>query len=157
METDIDILDLITTVSVGDTVTWDFVAGTGADNAHTTTSAENGAWDSGQVDAPGTFSVTFDTAGIFHYQCDTHPIEMRAVIVVEGAEAGPTPTPSPEGSPETSPQPSPSSITPDMPPLPRVGGASPAQAGTSIPWWLAIAGGSLLIASASILALRLRR
>ena len=155
METDIDILDLITTVSIGDTVTWNFVEGTGVDNAHTTTSAENGAWDSGQVDAPGTFSVTFDTAGIFHYQCDTHPIEMRAVIVVEGAEAGPTLTP----SPEMSPQPSPPSITPtpDTPPLPRVGGAPPAQAGTSIRWWLAIAGGSLLMASASILAMRLRR
>ncbi len=159
MVSDVDILDLITTVSVGDTVTWNFVEGTGLMDAHTTSSAENGAWDSGQVDAPGTFSLTFDTAGDFFYQCATHPVEMQAVIVVEAAESGPAPTPSPEESPELSPQPSPPSITPtpDTPPLPGGGGAPPAQAGTSIPWWLTIAGGGLLMASASLLALRLRR
>ncbi len=158
MVSDIDVLDLTTTVSVGDTVTWNFVDGTGAD-AHTTTSSEGGVWDSGQVDASGTFSLTFDTAGIFHYHCETHPIEMLAVIVVLAADPGPGPTPSPEGSPETSPQPSPQSITPtpDTPPLPGGGGAPPADAGTSIPWWLLIAGGGLLMASASLLALRLRR
>ena len=161
MVSDIDILDLTTTVSVGDTVTWNFVEGTGAD-AHTTTSSAGGVWDSGQVDASGTFSLTFDTAGIFHYHCATHPIEMLAVIVVLAAEPGPAPTPSPEGSPETSPQPSPASPasttpTPDMPLLPGGGGAPPAQSGTSTPWWLLIAGGGFLMASASLLALRLRR
>ncbi len=158
MISDIDVLDLTTTVSIGDTVTWNFVEGTDID-AHTTTSIDGGVWDSGQVDAPGTFSLTFDTAGIFIYRCETHPFQMLGVIVVEAAEPSPAPTPSPEGSPETSPQPSPASIspTPDMPPLPGGGGAPPAQAGTSIPWWLAIAGGGLLMASASLLVLRLRR
>ena len=157
MISDIDVLDLTTTVSVGDTVTWNFVEGTDLD-AHTTTSIDGGVWDSGQVDAPGTFSLTFDTAGVFLYLCEIHPFQMAGVIVVEAAEPGPAPTPFPEGSPETSPQPSPTSIspTPDMPPLPGGGGEPPAQAGTS-PWWLAIAGGSLLMASASLLVLRLRR
>ena len=86
MVSDIDVLDLITYVSVGDTVTWNFVEGSGA-SSHTTTS-DTGVWDSGQVDAPGTFSFTFETAGIFHYICETHPIEMRGVIVVEAAEPG---------------------------------------------------------------------
>ena len=177
MLTDIDIVigiddvDVVTTVSVGDTVTWNFLEGIGAD-AHTTTEcgtdgvcgspldpAPNALWDSGQVEAAGTFSVTFDTAGNFLYRCEIHPFLMGGAIVVLAAEPGPAPTPSPEGSPEMSPQPSPPSIipTPDMPPLPGGGGAPPAQAGTSIPWWLLIAGGGILMASVSILALRLRR
>ncbi len=169
MISDIDVLDLITTVSVGDTVTWNFVEGTGA-NAHTTTSSEGDVWDSGQVDTPGTFSLTFDTAGNFHYHCATHPIEMLGVVVVLAGEQGPAPTPSPEGSPETSPQPpsqenggsddqgeNDGTNEDGMPPLPGGGGAPPAQAGTSIPWWLLIAGGGLLMASASLLTLRLRR
>ena len=86
----------------------------------------------------------------------------------------PAPTPSPEGSPEGSPEMSPQppgqenggtddqgenggTAEDDMPPLPGGGGAPPAHAGTSIPWWLAIAAGGFLMASASLLALRLRR
>lgn len=166
----IDDVDLITTVSVGDTVTWNFVEGTKKNmDAHTTTECggvcgtpnpapkPDPLWDSGEVDASGTFSLTFDTPGKFVYRCETHAFQMSGIILVE--EPGPAPTPSPEGSPETSPQPSPPSITPtpDMPTLPGGGGAPPAQAGTSIPWWLLIAGGGFLMVSASLLALRLRR
>ncbi len=173
--TDIEIgndVDVATTINVGDTVTWNFVEGTGPDNAHTTTECSgvcgtpdpapkpDPLWDSGQVDAPGTFSLTFgpeDAGQTFLYRCETHIFTMHGSVTVLAAdEPVPTPTASPEGSPETSPLPS-IAPTPDMPPFPGGGGAPPAQARTSIPWWLLIAGGGFLMASASLLALRLRR
>ncbi len=181
MMTDIDIgigdadVDVATTVSVGDTVVWEWGPG-GAGTAldHTTTHCADDfiscsgprEWDSLDSFPAGTsgpFSHTFgpeDAGKTFLYRCQEHTFTMHgSITVLAAAEPGPAPTPSPEGSPETSPQPSPPSITPtpDMPTLPGGGGAPPAQAGTSIPWWLLIAGGGFLMVSASLLALRLRR
>ena len=153
--------DCQTTINEGATVTWNFIQGTG-DDAHTTTS-DTGVWDSGQVDAPGTFSLMFDTPGTFLYRCDTHPLVMGgSIIVLAAAEPSPSPQPSPEGSPEVSPQPSPPSATPtpvDIQPstVPDGGGAPAAEGGTSMLWWLTIAAGGFLMALASLLALRLRR
>lgn len=68
-------------VSVGTTVTW-----TNADvTRHTVTSGADdtadGAFDSDDIEAGGTFSQTFDEAGEFAYFCDIHPT-MTGVVVV---------------------------------------------------------------------------
>lgn len=86
-----------TTISVGDTVTWDF---SHVANQHTTT--ECGAtcdyptssplWNSGRRSS-GAFQFTFTQAGTFLYQCQVHPTEMRGRIVVQAAAASPTAPP----------------------------------------------------------------
>ncbi len=53
-------------ISVGDTVQWTW----GGANMHSTTS-NTGIWDSG-VQASGTFSQTFGSAGMFAYHCTIH-------------------------------------------------------------------------------------
>ncbi|MDQ3871818.1 MAG: cupredoxin family copper-binding protein [Chloroflexota bacterium] len=70
------------TVQVGDTVTWRNDAG---DPEHTAT-ADNGAWNAGDIRPGGTASVTFNTAGRFSYHCEYHP-RMKGTVVVE-ARAG---------------------------------------------------------------------
>jgi plastocyanin len=69
------------TVSVGDTVTW-----SNADSAAHTVSAENGAFDSGNLDEGQAFSLTFDAPGTYIYRCDYHS-EMTGTIVVQAAAA----------------------------------------------------------------------
>ena len=57
----------ITTVHVGDTVTW-----TNNGTVTHTTTAKGGVWNSGNL-APGAmFSKTFTTTGIFKYRCNIH-------------------------------------------------------------------------------------
>ena len=84
-----------TTINVGDTVTWDFVAGT-----HTTTecggdcwtapvSTGSALWHSGNRSAGQMFQRTFDAPGTFNYQCNIHPTEMRGRIIVSGAPPPP--------------------------------------------------------------------
>ncbi|MGH7477494.1 MAG: cupredoxin domain-containing protein, partial [Longimicrobiales bacterium] len=48
--------------------------------AHTVT-ADNGAFDSGNLDPGARWSRRFDRAGVFAYHCTPHPF-MRAVVVV---------------------------------------------------------------------------
>lgn len=67
------------TVAVGTTVEWQNRA-TGT--SHTTT-ADEGAWDSGTIEAGGSFSQTFDAPGTFSYFCAIHP-QMTGTITVEG-------------------------------------------------------------------------
>jgi plastocyanin len=69
------------TITAGDTVTWT----NGDDRRHTVTS-NDGAFDSGNLDAGASFSFTFTTPGTYTYRCDYHP-EMQATIVVEPAAA----------------------------------------------------------------------
>ena len=87
-----------TTINVGDTVTWDFVAGT-----HTTTecdgdcwtgpvSAASALWHSGNLSAGQMFQRTFDAPGTFNYQCNIHPTQMRGRIIVSGGAQTPTAT-----------------------------------------------------------------
>jgi plastocyanin len=97
-----------TTIQVGDTVTWSWLAGT-----HTTT--ECGAdcdnptatplWDAPLDSANPTFSRTFDMPGTYLYLCSFHPILMRGRIIVE--EVSPTPTLPPAETPTPSPTPIP--------------------------------------------------
>lgn len=65
------------TVARGTTVTWKNDDGI----VHTATS-DTGAWDSGNISAGGTKSVTFNTAGTFPYHCTVHPM-MTGTIVVQ--------------------------------------------------------------------------
>lgn len=80
-----------TTISAGDTVTWNWAGGT-----HTTTSgacspncAPSGVWDSG-TKSTGSFPFTFPTAGTFPYHCEIHGAMMQGTIVVQLAGTAPT-------------------------------------------------------------------
>jgi plastocyanin len=70
------------TVAVGDTVTW-----TNSDaQAHTAT-ANDDAWDTGNLGNGASGTVTFATAGTFAYHCDIHP-EMAGTVTVQAAAGG---------------------------------------------------------------------
>lgn len=82
------------TVAVGDTVTW-----TNIDSAPHTVTAEDGSFDSGNLDEGQTFSFTFAAAGTYAYICDFHS-DMTATVVVQAAEAAPaTAQPAATGQP----------------------------------------------------------
>jgi plastocyanin len=73
-----------TTIRVGDTVRWDWVA-----SFHSTTSGscaggcvKDGKWDSGEHSPPFTFSRTFNEAGSFPYWCTVHGVMMTGTVVV---------------------------------------------------------------------------
>ena len=71
------------TVSVGDSVTW-----TNQDAAVThTATANNGAFDTGQIKTGASATVTFKKAGTFNYHCSVHPGMTGRVVVVEAATA----------------------------------------------------------------------
>jgi plastocyanin len=77
------------TINVGDSVTW-----TNQDSIAHTATAGDGSFDTGNIVAGGTESVTFDTAGTFAYHCTIHAT-MNGTVVVQGAAATPAPTPEP--------------------------------------------------------------
>lgn len=139
-------------------------------------------WDSADFSqTSGSFSYSFgpeDAGKSFLYRCQIHPAQMRGVITVLAADPFPTPTPiltptptpqpSPEPSTQPTPQPSPQVLlaesTPSAGPapvdvlplaVPAGGGEPPSDGGASVPWWLALAGAGLLVAT-SALALRRR-
>jgi plastocyanin len=64
------------TVRVGSTVTW---TNTGA-VAHTVT-ADDGSFDSRQLDPATTFAQAFDHAGTYAYHCSIHPA-MQGIVIV---------------------------------------------------------------------------
>jgi plastocyanin len=64
------------TVSLGTTVTW-----VNSDSVPHTSTADNGAWNSGTLQAGGQFSVTFQSAGTLSYFCTIHPGMVGSVIV----------------------------------------------------------------------------
>ena len=65
------------TVSPGTTVVW----GNNDSTTHTTT-ADGGQWNSGNLNAGGTFSVKLDTPGTYKYHCTIHSF-MNGTIVVQ--------------------------------------------------------------------------
>ena len=65
------------TIKVGGTVTWT----NDGPSAHTIT-ADDGSFDSGQLQEGKTFSRTYDSIGTFSYHCSIHP-SMKAQVVVE--------------------------------------------------------------------------
>lgn len=74
------------TVPAGSTVTW---TNTGA-ATHTTT-ADNGAWNSGPLRPGMTFAQTFATAGTFSYHCMIHPSMLGTVTVTAATTPAGTP------------------------------------------------------------------
>jgi len=68
------------TVEAGSTVTW-----TNSGNAPHTVTADDGAFDSGELANGETFSFTFDEPGTYSYHCDIHPDMVAEVIVTEAA------------------------------------------------------------------------
>ena len=70
------------TVKVGGTVTWT----NNGPSTHTVT-ADDGSFDSGNLNAGKTFSHTFQTAGTFSYHCSIHPFMKAEVVVQAGSSA----------------------------------------------------------------------
>lgn len=132
-----------TTVTAGDTVTWQHVAG-----FHTVTECDDafsdcpppGGFDSGPLTAGGSFSHIFSSPGVFEYFCAFHPTDMRGRVMVQAA-----PTPSPTAAPTaattgvTSPTVSPAAV-------PKAGGTrGDSSAGNSGAWLFVILGGALVL------------
>jgi len=107
-----------TVVSVGDTVTWEYLTGS---EGHTVThcgdscDAPTGTplWDSQGLSPGQTFSHTFTEPGTYLYLCRFHPAAMRAEVLVvapptaTATQAAASPTASPTSQPSPSPTPSP--------------------------------------------------
>lgn len=80
-EVEVSILDFsfdppTVTIAPGTTVVWTNVGPT----AHTATSQEQ-LWDSGILQAGGTYSITFNEPGEYGYWCTLHPNMVGSVIV----------------------------------------------------------------------------
>ncbi|MCH8986122.1 MAG: cupredoxin domain-containing protein, partial [Acidobacteria bacterium] len=71
--------DQVTTVSVGDTVTF---TNNEVGIAHTTTATE-GLWNSGLLASGDTFDITFTEAGTFNFFCSIHPSMTGTITVTE--------------------------------------------------------------------------
>ena len=67
---------LTITVNTGTTITW-----TNKDVYGHTVTSDTGVFDSGTIDASGTFSYTFNTAGTFPYHCKVESTMTGTVIV----------------------------------------------------------------------------
>ncbi len=65
------------TVARNTTVTWQ-----NNDSVVHTATSDNGTWDTGDIAAGGSKSVTFATAGTFTYHCARHPM-MTATLIVQ--------------------------------------------------------------------------
>jgi len=150
-----------TTVTAGDTVTWNIVLGihtvTECDSTYTTCPVAGG-FDSGVLEPPETFSQTFDTAGDFAYYCAIHPVQMRGVISVVAA-ATETPTPTPDATASASPTPETTAgASPTVRPaaMPTSGG-EPLTDGVSLQALVLAVGGALAVAGVASLYSALRR
>lgn len=83
-ETTIDIVSITeafdpatATVAVGDEVTW-----VNTDEIVHTTTAEDGTWDSGNMESGDEFTFTPEEPGTYAYVCSIHP-QMTGELVVE--------------------------------------------------------------------------
>jgi len=70
------------TISVGDTVTWH-----NSGQAPHTATANDGSFDTGTINAGGSGSHTFSTAGTFSYICTIHP-NMKGTVRVLSSSGG---------------------------------------------------------------------
>jgi plastocyanin len=64
------------TIITGTTITW-----TNKDAIGHSVTSDTGVFDSGIINASGTFSYTFDTAGTFPYHCKVHTTMTTSVVV----------------------------------------------------------------------------
>jgi plastocyanin len=63
-------------ISVGTTVIW-----TNNDTVTHTVTADQGAFDSGDLSAGNTFSFTFSKAGTYPYHCNIHSSMVGTIVV----------------------------------------------------------------------------
>ena len=67
-------------IAVGTTVTWVNHDEADRGGLHTAT-ADDGSFDSGDLEQGETFSHTFEEAGVFGYHCENHP-NMKGTVIV---------------------------------------------------------------------------
>lgn len=127
-------------VNVGDSVTW-----TNNDTVPHTATADGGTFDTGNLNAGGSGSVTFSTAGTFTYFCAIHP-NMRGTVVVTAAPGGAT---QPAGGATTP-------ATGGTAGAPATGSGYAAQ-GDGPPWALIAGGAALVLGAAGMVAYRRTR
>ena len=135
-----------TTVTAGDTVTWNNVAG-----FHTVTECDDtfstcppaGGFDSGNLLTGNSFSQTFASPGAFEYYCSFHPTDMRGRITVQAAPT-PTPTPVPTAAPSGTAAPTSPGASPAPVSVPRTGGPADGGATNAAALALVVLGGVLL-------------
>jgi plastocyanin len=104
------------TVAPGTTVTW-----TNEGPSPHTTTADDGSWDSGELQQGEDFSFTFDEPGTYTYHCSIHP-DMTASVKVSGGGGGTTSSSSASMSASMSPMASASASAPQK--LTDTGGIS---------------------------------
>jgi hypothetical protein len=141
-----------TTIGVGDTVTWEIVAGihtvTECDDTFTSCPPMGGGFGSAILSSGQMFSHTFTEADTVEYLCTLHPQQMRGRIIVQEPSPTPgTPTSTPAPPPTPSPTPgAPQSSTPTEPPssLPLTGGQSGVD-NAGFAWWPSAAAAAALL------------
>ena len=144
-----------TTITAGDTVTWDVVQG-----AHTVTECNatyttcSGGFDSGPslLVSDDTFSQTFAAAGSYPYYCAVHPSQMRGLVIVVAAVTD-TPTPV-SGTPQDSPGDTSPAATPAG--VPTTGG-EPGTDGLALKLFVLALGSALAVAGTGALYAARRR
>jgi plastocyanin len=70
------------TIAAGDSVQW-----TNLDAMGHTVTADDGAFDSGELDQGDTFTQAFAAAGEVPYHCEIHPASMKAKVIVTEVDA----------------------------------------------------------------------
>ncbi len=140
-----------TDITVGDTVTWNVVAG-----SHTVTECSAGfavcppagGFDSGILVDGQTFVHTFETPGTYAYRCELHTSEMLGEIVVSAAIASPTPSPTVEPTPTAATE-APTAL-PTVAALPNTGGATTSSGAAA--WRYALLAAGMTLLSAAVIA-----
>jgi hypothetical protein len=69
------------TIRAGETITW-----TNQDSAPHTVTANDGAYDSGNLSLNMNYTHTFTQAGVFSYFCNIHPSMTGVVNVISGTQ-----------------------------------------------------------------------
>jgi len=68
-------------IGVNNTITWK-----NEDVVDHTASANSGEWDSGDIPAGQSYTVTLTDPGVFAYHCNFHPEWMKGFVIVKSAQ-----------------------------------------------------------------------
>jgi plastocyanin len=114
-------------IETGDTVTWNFTAGThNAQSDNEVAADPNWTGFATPIPSTGTYDYTFTQPGTYEYVCIVHAPEMRGTITVTGEPTEPTPTPTPTATPTPAP-----TTAPPPGPTPGPSGSPPPATGAS--------------------------
>lgn len=69
----------VTSITVGSTVTWTWTGGL----QHSVRSTGTTSFASSQTMSSGSYSVTFNTPGTYHYDCAVHGSAMSGTVIVQ--------------------------------------------------------------------------